>query len=119
MADLDGAASLETGRRLEGWAEGRLRGATGPALMADLSVHRSQLDLVHLAPGLDQKPVLLIAARSDPVVPWKQIQSLAETYRAAGNPHASWEIMEGDHSFSEQRIELAHRVIAFLDAHCR
>ena len=109
----------QTGMQLEAWANGRLAGATGPALIADLSQHASELDLIELAPGLRGKPILLIGGRSDQVVPPDSIRELKEAYGNAGKDDVEMVILEGDHSFSEQRIELTRRVLSFLDTRCR
>ena len=117
--DASPAAIEQTGERFQKWAQGRLVGATGPALMSDLIKHRAALSLAELAPGLNHKPVLLLAGLSDRVVPLEVIQALYENYRKAGNPDIELITMEGDHSFSEQRIELAQIVTTFLDRRCR
>lgn len=116
---LNSPESREAGRMLEDWAQGRLVGAQGPALMADLWNHRSELDLIGQASGLQDKPVLLIGARSDPIVEPVQIEALAAAYQEHGSDHVELVIMDGDHSFSQTRIALARRVIAFLDGECR
>ena len=94
-------------------------GATAPALISDLSEHRTALDLVELAPGLNKKSVLLLAGRSDRVVPLERIQALHQTYLDTGNPNIEMMTLEGDHSFSEQRIELAQTLTGFLNRRCR
>ena len=104
---------------LEIWGEGRLKGAQAPALMADLRNHRSKFDLIGQANGLRDKPILLIAARSDPIVEPAQIESLVAAYHEHGSDQIDWLTLEGDHSFSETRITLARQVIAFLDSECR
>jgi pimeloyl-ACP methyl ester carboxylesterase len=117
--DASPATIEQIGARFQKWARGRLVGATGPALMSDLIEHRAALNLVELAPGLDHKPVLLLAGQSDQVVPLELIQALYENYRKAGNPDIELITLEGDHSFSEQRIELAQIATRFLDRRCR
>ena len=118
-SDADPAAIKQIGDRFQEWAEGRLVGATAPALISDLTEHRTALDLVELAPGLNKKSVLLLAGRSDRVVPLERIQALHQNYLDTGNPNIELMTLEGDHSFSEQRIELAQIVTEFLDRRCR
>ncbi|MEE3327887.1 MAG: alpha/beta fold hydrolase [Myxococcota bacterium] len=109
----------QTGMQFQQWAQGRLVGASGPALMADLVKNARKLDLIKLSPGLKETPVLLLAGESDQVVPVDTVQRLHEAYRKAGIQDVTLTPLEGDHSFSEQRIELARHVLSFLDARCR
>ena len=117
--DEDSPTNLEVGRRLEGWAQDRLVGAPGVELVADLRSHRPELDLIAQAPGLRDKPVLLVAGRSDTIAQPIQIKALAAAYHERGSDHIEMVMLDGDHSFSETRIALARRVIGFLDQECR
>lgn len=107
------------GAQFEEWAQGRLVGASGPALILDLTQNGHDLELIRHAPGLQKTPVLLLAGESDRVVPVETIQELYKSYRKAGNEDIKLISLQGDHSFSGQRIELARHVLAFLDERCR
>ncbi|MEE3326955.1 MAG: alpha/beta fold hydrolase [Myxococcota bacterium] len=109
----------QIGARFQEWAQGRLAGASGPALISDLTRNAQELDLIRRADGLKSTPVLLLAARSDRVVPAEMVKQLHEAYKKAGNEEIELITLEGDHSFSGQRIQLARHVLAFLDGQCR
>jgi len=109
----------QIGAQFQEWAQGRLVGASGPALISDLTRNAQELDLIQHAQGLRDTPVLLLAGESDRVVPVEMVEGLHKAYRKAGNREVELVTLEGDHSFSGQRIELARRVLDFLEGRCR
>lgn len=86
-------------------------GADGPALAHEILTHHAELDMVHLAPPVAPRPVLIVTANDNS----DQFASpFAAALRLAGDTRVSLAHLETDHSYSAKRLELADLVSRFL-----
>jgi len=105
--------------RLDSWS-GPLQGTSGAALVAEVAELQPSLDLRNRAVELAQRRVLMIAAAEDEVAtPELHHHPLAAAIRAQGIGKLDEIVIPGDHSFSQTRIQLARRLIQWMDEHCR
>jgi pimeloyl-ACP methyl ester carboxylesterase len=117
------SASPEAGKaaaaQFRSWGEGRVRGVSGEAMVAELLANRERFTLTHHAPMLAKKPTLLVAgARDDVTPPAAHHAPLAAAIRAANGSLLDERTLDSDHSFSETRIALADTLVEWL-AICR
>lgn len=108
-----------TARTLGGWLEGRIAGTSGAALVEELHASGGQMDVFLRLDALAAKPLLTIGGGRDEVVPLAEFhEPFGRALRAleAERFHAS--VIEDDHSFSGSRIELARRLVMFLNDEC-
>ena len=72
-----------------------------------------------LAPGLITRPLLLVAGERDEALPKAQHHDrVLAALRQAGATRLTEVVFDDDHSFSAHRIELARRLVDWLQAEC-
>ena len=96
-----------------------LRGWSGERAVAELKANPKLLDLRNDASGLAGKSVLLITGRSDQSVPVAVQRRLAAVYQQQPRIDLVALEIDGDHSFSANRIELQRTVIGWMAGRCR
>ena len=81
----------------------------------DYIVDAMALDLYAMAKGYQNRPVLLVAGREDPLVPEEVVERYREIYAAAdaGNAVTLRTIEGAPHDFREHEAEVAELVLAF------
>ncbi|MGH8507468.1 MAG: alpha/beta hydrolase family protein [Gammaproteobacteria bacterium] len=95
-------------------------GVRGRAAVARWIAHAPNYDLRRLVLKLAGKPLLLIGAEGDTILPLDQHhEPLVEALRESGHGDLSVETLDTDHVFSSRRIALAHIVIQWLNNRCR
>ena len=104
---------------LDGWA-GPLKGLSGTQLIAQVIENVDRFDTIGLADVLAKKHLMLIAGARDEVTPPAMHHApLVAALQAASAESLQTEIFpQADHSFSGQRIALAHSVVGFLQTGC-
>lgn len=97
-----------------------LKGPGGEAVVKEMAEDRDGFDTRNVAPQFAGRPVLLIAARGDKVLPPPVFHDpVVEAYRAQGDIRLTDMVLEGDHSFSWTRLRLARELIGWLGTNCR
>ena len=96
-----------------------LSGFDGEASVAEMIEHRSEYDTTTFGPALAGKSLLLITGTGDTVVPPSSQAMNVEAYEKTPAITLSHHLVEGDHSFSQSRIELQRLVVAWLTKECR
>ena len=105
-------------RALDGW-RGPIAGASGASLVADVRANAARFDLRRHAQALAAKPVLLVAgSRDDVTPPALHHVPLAEAIGAHSDAHLSQRVLDADHAFSDERVELTRLVIGWLGHGC-
>lgn len=91
-----------------------ISGATGPSLAHEEFTHRQELDMLHLAPAIAPRPVLIVTANdgSDQFA-----QPLLAALHASKDTQATYAHFDTDHPYSGQRSELISTVLTFLQKH--
>jgi pimeloyl-ACP methyl ester carboxylesterase len=89
-----------------------LAGATAQSMADELSAHADDYDFMNAAPGLADKPLLILSS-DDGLTPFTD--ELATAVREAGNTRVAMAHVATDHSWSDRRIDLASRVITWLE----
>ena len=89
----------------------------GDKALAEIQKNAAQLDVHRYGPGLANKRVLLIAGLGDRVVPPQVQRDMVKAFK----PHLAVDsrFLPGDHSFSQNRIQLQREVTSWLSQHCR
>lgn len=90
-----------------------LHGFDPHTLAGEIADHREDWDLIHFAPGIASRPILLLTADdgSDP-----GSARLEQALKTAGNAHVQRIHTATDHSFSGRRIYLATMILKWLAA---
>lgn len=108
-----------TAGTLDGWLEGRIAGTSGSALVEELRSYGPELDLMQRTAALAAKPVFVVAAGQDEVVPGAEFHApFVAALRAEAAAQLVASVIEDDHSFSGSRIELSRQVVRFLNGEC-
>ena len=105
---------------LDSWS-GPIRGASGQVLVSEVLENADRFNTMMRATDLAPKTLLLIAGKRDDVTEVTlHHDPLVEVLKAAGAERLQSHVYEeGDHSFSGQRIQLATRLVAWLESDCR
>jgi pimeloyl-ACP methyl ester carboxylesterase len=105
-SEADEAKALASGENLA-----PIAGADGATLAREEFTHRAELDMLHLAPAIAPRSVMVVTANdgSDQFA-----TPFVAALRAAGDTHISTSHFETDHAYSPKRLELATAVLAFL-----
>ena len=112
-------AAKAAAAQFQSWGEGRVRGVSGEAMVAELLANPPRFTLTQHAAMLAKKPTLLVAgARDDVTPPAAHHAPLVAAIRAASGTLLNETTLDSDHAFSEARIALADTLIAWL-ASCR
>ncbi len=117
----DAGTLAATAEVLDDWLEGRIVGASGATLLAELGQEPERLDVMSHLDGLSQKPLLLVSGSRDEVVPLAALyEPLGQALRSRPRPVAALAttVLDADHSFSSRRIALAREVASFMREHC-
>lgn len=96
-----------------------LNNLTGQNGMAEIRANSSSFDLRNDAAGLAGKSVLLITGTQDTSVPVDVQRRLAAVYQANSRIGLTALEIDGDHSFSGNRIAMQRLVIAWMSRNCR
>lgn len=97
---------------------GPVNGVSGEVLVEELLSH-PELNAVTLAPQLAPRPLLLVGASSDTVLPNAIFHTpLTIAYQSLEWPALRVVLMDGDHSFSWNRIALTRKVTDWAQANC-
>ncbi|MEM7613346.1 MAG: alpha/beta fold hydrolase, partial [Pseudomonadota bacterium] len=96
-----------------------LNGFSGRLAVGDIMSNAERFDLANLGPGLAGKAVLMITGNGDTVVPLAVQQRIAEAYAADPRIKLTALAIAGDHSFSQNRIELQRIIVAYAAQRCR
>lgn len=98
---------------------GPVNGVSGEIMVEELLSH-PELNAVTLAPQLAPRPLLLIGASSDTVLPYQVFHTpLAVAYQAIDWPDLKIILMDGDHNFSWNRLALARNVSGWAESYCK
>lgn len=89
-----------------------LAGVTAQSMAAELAAHKDDYDFEKKAPGLVDKPLLILTA-DDGLAP--HVQDLAAAIRKAGGTQVTMIHAATDHAWSDRRVELESRVIDWLN----
>lgn len=118
-AARDPSVAKSMATALGGWS-GPIRGTSGTELVRELSTRADAFDLTQRAGAFAKRPLLLVAGARDDVTPPAQHHApLVDALRAVGAAHVQDVVLaDADHAFSNQRIALAHLVIAWLTHSC-
>jgi hypothetical protein len=90
-----------------------LVGVTAESMAGDLESHRQQMKLSDTAEGLARKPLLVLSA-DDGLA--SRTDALVAEIRAHGGRLVQTEHVATDHSWSDSRIKLESRVVAWLES---
>jgi uncharacterized protein len=97
-----------------------LRGTDGAALVREMMQEAPQWQLAALAPGLANRPVLLIGAALDAVAPVDtHYHPVVKAYAKHPVPVLEHHLFQTDHALSDHRLALADVVRRFLTDHLR
>lgn len=92
---------------------------SGSAVVDEIRKRAKEFDTRSHASKFGGRPVLLIAGAQDTVTrPDETHTPLVKAFEAQGDIKLSHKIMQGDHSFSWTRIELAKTIIGWLESNC-
>ncbi len=92
---------------------------SGTAVVDEIRKRAKEFDTRSHASRFSKRPVLLIAGAQDTVTrPDETHTPLVKAFEAQGDIKLSHVIMQGDHSFSWTRIELAKTTIGWLRSNC-
>ena len=117
-AASDPAARARLEQGFGGWS-GPIRMAPRYAPVDELVANAQRFDLTRRAAALAKRPVLLVAGARDDVAPRAQhLDPLVAALASAGAKRATSVVLDADHAFSSQRIELAHQVVGWLGRSC-
>jgi pimeloyl-ACP methyl ester carboxylesterase len=112
-------AARDAAARFQAWGEGRVRGATGEGIIADLLTQPERWRTTTHAAELAEKPVLLIAGSRDPVTPpATHHDPLVAAIRARGGALLTERVLDDEHQFSQTRIALTRAVLGWLETSC-
>lgn len=89
-----------------------LAGATAQSMADELSTHAKDYDFMNATQGLADKPLLILSS-DDGLTPFTD--ELAAAVRKAGNTQVAMAHVATDHSWSDRRIDLASRIIVWLE----
>ena len=105
-SEADEAKALASGDNLA-----PIAGTDGATLAREEFTHRAELDMLHFAPAIAPRPVMVVTADdgSDQFA-----TPFVAALRTAGATHISTSHFATDHAYSPKRQELAMAVIAFL-----
>jgi uncharacterized protein len=105
-SEADEAKALASGENLA-----PIAGTGGATLAHEEFTHRAELDMLHLAPAIAPRSVMVVTANdgSDQFA-----TPFVAALRAAGDTHIRTSHFETDHAYSPKRQELATAVLAFL-----
>lgn len=86
-------------------------------LMREIDEHASEWSFPALCGGLSKKPVYLIGGTADSIsAPDDHFVPLAEALQKAGGPNFAAELLDDTHSFSSTRLELAQKLLEWIDS---
>lgn len=105
---------------LDAWS-GPIVGPSGEVLVAEVVANADRFETTGRAAQLARKSMLLLAGGRDEVTPVTLHHTpLVEALQAAGAQDVTAHVMPlGDHAFSGVRIELATRLVDWLEGRCR
>lgn len=113
--DPDYRAELEK----ETGTYGPVNGQSGPELAEELASH-PEFDVTTLGQSLVPRPLLLIGATNDETLPTAVFhEPIAVAYQSLSWPSLEVLLMDGDHSFSWNRVALADKVTDWAQRSCR
>lgn len=93
---------------------------SGQAVVDEMLDRNKEFDTRTLAPKFSGRPVLLIAGAQDAVLPPEVYHvPLVAAFEARSDIDLTHAVLQGDHSFSWTRIELAKTVSEWLSNKCR
>lgn len=116
----DEQAGAEFAGYTDALVKGPLDGTSGQIIVSEIKNGRDRFRLKGLSRPLSGKSVLIVSARNDEVLPPDVFHGpLVAAFEAEAGIDLSHDLLDGDHSFSWTRIELARTVISWLDASCR
>lgn len=95
-----------------------LNGWSGGKAIAEVKQHGLRLDLVNRASAIKNRPIHLIAANTTVIPIDLHITPLLKALKQHTD-HASYELIEDDHSFSNSRDKLTHSTLQFLKKNCQ
>jgi len=117
IASPEGAQ--RTAETLETWGRGPIAGIRGDLLVEELRESPERFDTPSHAEALAEKPLLLVVATRDEVLPRAQHHDpLVAALQARGARHLRHPELDADHAFSDQRVALARTVVEFLNTEC-
>ncbi|MFK8052551.1 MAG: alpha/beta hydrolase family protein [Woeseiaceae bacterium] len=96
-----------------------LNNLSGRNGLAEIKANARSFDLRNDAAGLGGKSVLLISGLQDTSVPVAVQRRLASVYETNGRIALTALEIDGDHSFSGNRIQLQRLVVAWMSRNCR
>lgn len=89
------------------------------AMVREIQSHAEEFDLANRVGSLADRPILMVAAERDLVVPKHQMHDpLVEALKATGSPQLSELIFDSDHYFSGHRIALSRAVVGWVLEQC-
>jgi pimeloyl-ACP methyl ester carboxylesterase len=95
-----------------------LDGWDGTALAHELARSGAALDLVARMPRIGARPILFVLAGSEAISRDLHVDPVTRALTEAGNDNWRVDVISDDHSFSASRLELARRVVTFLQEKC-
>ena len=96
-----------------------LKGWSGEKAQQEIVQYGVGLDLIKRASKLNNRPLLIIPADTEVVPMDLHITPLAEALRAIDGNQFAYELIDDDHSFSANRLELIDTTIKFLNSSCK
>jgi len=94
-----------------------LQGTSAQALLDEVVSYAKEWNLVERVAALCARPVLLVGASQDEVIPTEQHhEPLVCAFERAGATALSYHVLDCDHGYSNCRIALAHLLIDWLDS---
>jgi uncharacterized protein len=97
---------------------GPIKGVTGLALIEELENH-PEFDVTTLGADLAPRPLLLIGASNDTVLPTATFHNpIAIAYHRLEWPDLEVLLMDGDHAFSWSRVALSRKVVDWAQRAC-
>lgn len=97
---------------------GPVKGVTGDDLIAEIEDH-PEYELATLGSKLSPRPVLIIGASNDTILPTAQFHApLAVAYQSLEWPDLEVLLMDGDHAFSWSRQAVAHKLTDWATRNC-
>ncbi|MBO6503295.1 MAG: alpha/beta fold hydrolase [Kordiimonadaceae bacterium] len=93
---------------------------SGQAVVDEMLDRNKEFDTRALAPKFSERPVMLLAGAQDAVLPPEIYHvPLVSAYEMHSDIELTHAVLQGDHSFSWTRIELAQTVAEWLTNNCR
>ena len=106
---------------LEGYIDGAgpIRGLSGKAMVDEVIAHADALNTFTMGKRLGNRPVLVVAASKDTVLPPPvYFDPLVSALMASNPDRVSSRLLDGDHAFSWTRITLMETVLDWTKSSC-